>query len=84
MSDTPKCGGWDFAQENGINVHKYSPTSTSGPELDEDLLRILQDRFEVDLIILAGFIKVGLLLLTKSLKHIELQLVPGLLPAAAV
>lgn len=80
MSDKPGCGGWKFAQENGIATLKFvgdSDDNHSGLLL----AKTLREEFEIDIVLLAGFLKLIPSSLCEQYKNAMLNIHPALLPS---
>ena len=48
-----------YAEDVNLDVYQYSPAADSDPAIHADLASALQERYQVDIVILAGFIKVS-------------------------
>ena len=64
VSDVPQCGGCQYALEHGIATLAYpasSKTIVNGTQLGvttEELIESLTQQYEVDYVLLAGYLKV--------------------------
>ncbi len=79
LSSTEKAGGLAFAKEKGIATEVFSYKGLSGEEVEEGLSKILEG-YDIDMIILAGFIKILPAGLTKKYKNKILNIHPSLIP----
>lgn len=83
VSDKPGCGGWEFAQSNGIAVLQFpSKKHESGEHAVtiEALPATLRD-LNIDFICLAGFLKLIPVELVRAFPRRILNIHPSLLPA---
>lgn len=64
MSDVPGCGGWRYAQDQGIPTEAFPASAKTKVDGEcialstEDLLRALKENYAVDYVLLAGYLKV--------------------------
>ena len=60
VSDTPGCGGWEYAAAHGIPTEVYTGSAGKDSGLStEALVAALKQRHAVDFVLLAGYLKVG-------------------------
>jgi folate-dependent phosphoribosylglycinamide formyltransferase PurN len=64
VSDLPKCGGWQFARQEGIPTEAFPASAKTAEEgkcialSTEELVEALTERYDVDYVLLAGYLKV--------------------------
>jgi phosphoribosylglycinamide formyltransferase len=76
VTDKPQCPAADYSREHGIEVIQY-PGNATGPE---QLLKALRQR-KVDLILLAGYLKLVPKEVVRAFPRGMLNIHPALLPA---
>lgn len=83
VSDVPGCGGWQYAESQGIPTLIY-PTPRKGGHTGlepAELVTALRDELKVDYVILAGYLKLIPEELVRVYRRAMLNIHPGLLPA---
>ncbi|KAF9620581.1 hypothetical protein IFM89_013607 [Coptis chinensis] len=81
VTNKPDCGGAEYARQNGIPVISFPKTSSVPMGLSSvDLVTALRS-FEVDIILLAGFLKLLPVELIRAYPRSILNIHPSLLPA---
>ncbi|KAI3429267.1 hypothetical protein D9Q98_005364 [Chlorella vulgaris] len=83
VSNAPGCGGCDYARQHGIPVLTY-PAPKDDPSAglgDDELLQQLTEEFSVELVVLAGYLKLIPSSLVRAFKRRILNIHPALLPA---
>ncbi|KAK9800818.1 hypothetical protein WJX73_000885 [Symbiochloris irregularis] len=81
VSEHPDSGAVQFAKQNSIDVFIYSPVKTSDPAIHDDLLKAMQQTHSVNLICLAGFLKLVPPQVVQAYRRRILNIHPALLPA---
>ncbi len=79
LSSTEKAKGLHYAKEKGIDTHVFSYKGLSQDEINAGLLDILA-KYDIDMIILAGFMKILPAELTRKYKDKILNIHPSLIP----
>lgn len=79
LSSTEKAKGLVYAKEKGINTSIFSYRGLSEKEINDGLMEVLEKN-EIDMIILAGFMKILPAELTKKYKNRILNIHPSLIP----
>ncbi|GAQ84210.1 Formyl transferase [Klebsormidium nitens] len=82
ISDKPGCKATEFASEKGVHVSAYPKSAKFAPEglSAEDLVQLLREK-KVDIVLLAGFLKLLPAELVKAFPQAILNIHPALLPA---
>lgn len=86
VTDVPTCGAVSYAREHGIGVHVYPHRQGSDQDADAplsspgDLVAMLQ-REQVQLVLLAGYLKLVPAEVVAAFHRRMLNIHPGLLPA---
>lgn len=81
VTDKPGCGGAEYAREEGIPVLLFPKTSTLNEGLSAvDLVSSLRE-FEIDFVLLAGFLKLIPVELVRAYPKSILNIHPSLLPS---
>ncbi len=79
LSSTEKAGGLEYAKNSGIDTAVFSYKGLSSEQIADGLIALLA-QYDVDLIILAGFIKILPEKLVKKYKGSILNIHPSLIP----
>ncbi|MDP2301577.1 MAG: phosphoribosylglycinamide formyltransferase [Ignavibacteria bacterium] len=79
ISDKKKCGAFEIAAENSLPAYSVSEKNNQGYISFHDVTKLLVD-LEVDLIVLAGFLKLIPDELIKTFKNRIINIHPALLP----
>ncbi len=79
LSSTAKAGGLEYAKNSGIDTAVFSYKGLSNEQISDGLIELL-DKYDVDLIILAGFIKILPEKLVKKYQGKILNIHPSLIP----
>ena len=78
VSDKPVCGGWQFACDMGIPTLEFQGKGTKTTTPLED---VLAHEYGIDVILLAGFLKLVPASLCERYERAMLNIHPALLPA---
>lgn len=79
ISDKKKCGAFEIAAENSLPAYSVSEKNNQGYISFHDVTKLLVD-LEVDLVVLAGFLKLIPDELIKTFKNRIINIHPALLP----
>lgn len=79
ISDKTKCGAFEIAAENSLPAYSVSEKNSPGYISFHDVTKVLVD-LEIDLIVLAGFLKLIPSELIKTFKNRIINIHPALLP----
>ena len=80
LTDQPKAGALEIAREFGIPCRYIKPADCSREEYDAELMKHLES-FEVDLIVLTGFMRILSPAFVNRYKNRILNIHPALLPS---
>ncbi|XP_020110837.1 phosphoribosylglycinamide formyltransferase, chloroplastic [Ananas comosus] len=81
VTDKPSCGGAEYARNNGIAVIFFPKSKSSSEGLSTDVLISALRKFEVDFLLLAGYLKLIPVELVRAFPKSILNIHPSLLPA---
>lgn len=87
VTDVPTCGGAQYATSHGIDVLTFpvknssTPSKTDVVTTAEDLATTLANVYELDYVLLAGYLKLVPPAVVQSFSQRMLNIHPGLLPA---
>lgn len=82
VSNKPGCGGWNYAEEKGIQTLCYPALPGEEQNVnEEELTTLLKERLQVDFVLLAGYLKKIPAELVNAYRRAMLNIHPALLPS---